>query len=94
MAVVVDKTEIDALYSRMFGDKKTKLKFGDRRGKVLNFIRAARPKSISLERWEDINLTARYELYLKEQKKELLRQQEELYKKIMKEAENSCTLST
>jgi len=87
--VGTDKAEIDSLWSRIFSDTKKKFKYPDRKMKVLNFIRTSKPKSISAERWENISLTARYELYLREQKKELLKKQQELFDKLMKEAEDA-----
>ena len=84
-SVTVKKPEIEALYERMFKDDWKKLNYHAKRTKVLNFIRNNRPKHISLERWENIGYTARYELYLKEQKKDLLKKQQELFDKLKAE---------
>jgi len=88
--VLITKQEVVEFNKIIFGNTKV-YDFAKTKHKLIRFFEKNRPESISKCNWEDISYTARYELMLKEQKKQLIIQQQELFNRLKAEVENSYT---
>lgn len=80
--VLITNDEVKILAYEIWG--KTKI-YHDTKMKIIKFMRRNRPKYFHPDRWENINYTARWGIIKDEQKRQLLREQQELFDKLKAE---------